>query len=722
MKALQSYTYYSRYACYNKENKRRETWFEAVDRMMDMHLRKYPIIKDEIEWIRPLIKEKRLLGSQRALQYGGAPIEKKNARLHNCSFSYCDRPRFFQEALWMLLCGSGVGFSVQKHHIDKLPKIKDPATNIVETFIIPDSIEGWADALGILIATYMESKEYTEWYGKTVKFDYSQIRSLGSKLSSGVGKAPGPEPLHRSLNKIRELLNKCILEGQKKLKPINAYDIVMHSADAVLSGGVRRSATICLFSIDDQEMMSAKTGNWFYDNPQRSRSNNSVMLLRQNTSKEDFLNIIDKVREFGEPGFIWVEDLECGFNPCVEVGLYAYDSENRSGWQVCNLSEINGGKIKCEEDFALAARGAAILGTLQAGYTNFEYLGSISEEIIRREALLGVSITGMMDNPDIIFDPEIQKRMAKLVVKTNKWVANKIGINQAARTTCIKPAGSTSCVLGTSSGIHPHHARRYFRRVQANAIEPVLSFFKKYNSYAVSKSVWSANNTDEIITFCIEVPDGAKIKNQISAIELLEYVKETQKNWVCNGKVQELCANENLSHNVSNTINVRDDEWDIVADYIYKNRKWFAGISLLPSSGDLDYPQAPMVKVKLPTEILRIYGDCALVASGLVVDGMHSFDNNLWAGCDAILGLGSEQTTEDKLDWIRRVKRFAERYLGGDTRKATYLLKDVNNWKTWMDLNREYKDVPYEEFIEQENTVDLHDTIACANGACEIHI
>jgi len=731
IKALQNYTYYSRYACYKENEKRRETWSEAVDRMMDMHLRKYPDMGEEIEWIRPLIKEKRFLGSQRALQFGGHPIEKKNARLYNCSFSYCDRPRFFQEALWMLLCGSGVGFSMQKHHVDKLPEIRGVDNTDVETFIIPDSIEGWSDALGILVATYMPHADYPDWYGKTVRFDFDEIRPAGSYLSSGVGKAPGPEPLRKSLVKIRDLLELCVEEGRTKLRPIDAYDIVMHASDAVLSGGVRRSATICLFSLDDEEMIAAKTGNWFYENPQRARSNNSVVLIRGETSKEDFLNIIGAVREYGEPGFFWTDDLEAGFNPCGEIGLFAKNEQGESGWQVCNLCEINGKKIRCEEDFALAARGAAILGTLQAGYTDFEYLGPISESIIRKEALLGVSITGMMDNPDIIFDPDTQKKMARLVVKTNKWMAKKIDINPAARTTCVKPAGTTSCVLGTASGIHPHHARRYFRRVQGNSLEPVLGYFKSYNSVAVEGSVWAANKTDEVITFCVEVPDGAKTKNQISAIDLLEHVKSTQRHWVESGKVADNCSQPWLSHNVSNTINIRDDEWDDVADYIYKNRKWFAGISLLPASGDLDYPQAPMVKVKLPTEVLREYGDGALMASGLVVDGLHAFGNNLWAACDAVMGLGDEliepsngehRYWEKKMDWVRRMRQFADRYLNGDLKKTTYLLKDVNNWKHWLDLNREYKDVPYDQFIEEENNVELKETVACAGGVCELHV
>jgi len=730
-KALQNYTYYSKYAGYSKDKKRRETWNEAVDRMLDMHLRRYSGMKEEIEWIRPLIKEKRFLGSQRALQFGGAPIEKKHSRLYNCSFSYCDRPRFFQEALWLLLCGSGAGYSVQKHHIAKLPEFTDKEDG-AEVFVIPDSIEGWADALGILLASYMPHPEYPEWEGKGVTFDYSLIRPAGSQLGSGVGRAPGPDPLKKALERIDALLQRCLTAGQDRLRPIDAHDIILHASDAVLSGGVRRSSCIALFSPDDVEMSTCKTGNWFYDNPQRARANNSAVLLRGETKKEDFFDLIKNVKEFGEPGFVWVDSLEAGFNPCSEIGLYAYDEDGNSGWSFCNLCEINGKKIKCKEDFALAARGAAILGTMQAGYTTFEYLGPVSERIVRREALLGISITGMMDNPHIIFNPEIQKEMAQLIVQTNEWVANKIGINPAARSTCIKPSGTTSCILGTASGVHPHHAKRYLRRVQANQLEPVLQFFKQYNPEAIEPSVWSANGTDEVITFVMEIPDGAKTKNQLSAIDLLEHVRLTQQNWVLSGKNEKHCTQKWLNHNVSNTISVRPNEWEEVAEYIYKNRKWFAGISLLPMRGDLDYPQAPFTTVHTPHELLKEYGDGVMFASGLIVDGLHAFDNNLWAACDAAMGLGNLSQEEPsngqhrcwvkKKDWVRRVNQFAERYLNGDVRKTTYLLKEINNWKKFLDLRRTYQVVPYEEFYEEENNTTLTETIACAGGACSIHI
>lgn len=479
IQTLQDYTFVSRYARYDGEKKRRETWDEAVDRVMGMHLRRYPQVEEDIRWAFDVVRQKRALGSQRALQFGGSPIEKHNARIYNCTVSFCDRLRFFQEAFWLLLCGSGVGFSVQKHHVAKIPAFvhsyEDRKALPKRTYEIPDSIEGWADALGVLLSSYFGTEDnsiFPEYNDVRVVFDYTQIRAAGSALNSCSGKAPGPQPLHRAIEKIRTLLERCLANGQDRLRPIDAYDIVMHASDAVLSGGVRRSATICIFSHDDEEMMNAKVGNWFYDNPQRARSNNSVLLLRDDTSREQFSEIMRSVKEYGEPGFLWSDSTEYLVNPCVEIGFWPVcPVTQKSGWAFCNLTEINGGMVKTKEDFVVAVRAASIIGTLQAGYASFPYLGEVTENIVKNEALLGVSITGVMENPDIILNPEIQQEMAKLVLDVNDEIAPKIGVNLCARATCIKPAGTSSCILGTSSGIHPHHWRRYLRRVQTNKME-----------------------------------------------------------------------------------------------------------------------------------------------------------------------------------------------------------------------------------------------------------
>lgn len=762
IEALQDYVFVSKYGRYRPELGRRETFEEAVDRVIDMHRKKYADldIEAELAFVSAAMKDRLVLGSQRALQFGGAPILRKDARIYNCTTSYCDRPRFFQECLWLLLCGAGTGFSVQTHHVAKLPDLTPVSGNVGRTFTIPDTIEGWADSLGVLMACYgIAAPEFEEWKGMEVRFDYSAIRPKGAPLSSSSGKAPGPEPLKNALEKIRELLDACVARGQNRLRPIDAYDVVMHASDAVLSGGVRRSATICMFSVHDQEMIKAKTGDWFITNPQRGRSNNSAVLLRDSTSRETFEELMTSVKEFGEPGFVWADSTEIMYNPCVEIGLYpaitkadyeqitcgttkhSYPDARKllSGWAFCNLCEINMKACVDEATWARACKAAAILGTLQAGYTKFEYLGPISEAIAQREALLGCSMTGMMDNPKLAFDAALQRKMAQLILDVNADVAVKIGVRPTARATCVKPAGTTSCILGTSSGIHAHHAKRYFRRAQGNELEAPLQYFALHNPKHIENSVWSANGTDKVVTFCIEVSDEALTKENVGAVDLLKYVKLTQENWVDAGRVLERCAAPFLRHNVSNTINVKPDEWDAVGRYIYDNRQAFAGISLLSHAGDKDYPQAPFCQVFTPQEVVAMYGDGALMASGLIVDGNHAFNDNLWAACDCALGIGEklEPPTFDpnnyetylnrhasfmkKVDWVRRAHKFAKNYFGNDVRRMTHCLKDVNNYKLWVDLNRVYQPVDWSLFMESaDDTGNVTLDSACSGGKCEV--
>ena len=721
---LQNYTFVGKYARWIPEKKRRETWKESVDRVKNMMYAQYPEANGEIEWAYDMMYKKRVLGSQRALQFGGSPIVKHNARVYNCIASFSDRPRFFQECMYLLLCGCGVGFSVQKHHVKKLPDIilKKEGT---KKYTIPDTIEGWSDAVGVLVSSYfVDSGLFPEYEGKNVNFDFSEIRPAGSYLSSSSGKAPGPEPLKKALTNIKKVLDKAIKEALfsvKKLEPIHVYDVVMHAADAVISGGVRRSATICVFSPDDEEMALAKTGNWFHDNPQRGRSNNSALLLRDSTTPEQFSSLMQSVKEFGEPGFVWADSTEFVVNPCVEIGLYPIDDETgETGWQACNLSTINCAKIKTKKEFLESCRAASIIGTLQAGFTSMPYLGEITEKILKREALLGVSMTGIMEQHKICLDPDIQKEGAREVKKANKEIAKIIGINQAARATCIKPEGTASCILGTSSGIHPHHAKRYIRRVQANKMENIYQHFRKTNPRACEESVWSANDSDDVISFCIEVPDGSKLKNKISAIGLLNYVKSTQQNWVMVGKTDSLCVQPYLQHNVSNTINVKPEEWDEVEKFIYKNRRYFCGVSLLPVSGDKDYPQAPFTTIYLPSEMVSHYGDGAVFVSGLIEVALNLWEDNLWAACDALLGLGQKVKGNGKKDWADRCQRFADKYMDGDIKSLTYCMKDVYNWKEWVDVKRSYSSVDYTECIEEEDNVVPEHEIACAGGKCEI--
>jgi hypothetical protein len=1086
LQELQNYTFVSKYARWLEDKSRRETWKEAVERVKNMMHTKYADfgISEEINWAYDMMYKKKVLGSQRALQFGGDPILKRHAKIYNCTSSYCDRLRFFQECFWLLLCGSGTGFSVQKHHVSKLPNLEhNPPEGEGTKYTIDDSIEGWADALGVLLSSYFSKpvEEFKKYKNTYVVFDYSNIRAKGSSLASGVGKAPGFEPLANGLEKIRALLDRCIVNGQKKLRPIDAYDIVMHSSDAVLSGGVRRSASLALFSPDDEEMAKAKTGNWYIDNPQRARSNNSALLLKNETTFEEFQVLMESVKEFGEPGFIWSESTEMIFNPCVvddstvvtdrglqmvsdlinkgfnaivdgisypsykgfwktgtkqvielefksgrtlkvtpnhkimtttgwkeagsinfgesvvinnhrsydytaninfesqdwkkgyllglflgdgnnsksaaqlkwwgeskeqyrkdaydmlsdvgfinnlhhdtqstvavyssieskqlmdfaiskncmvgtskkvtkesvcgswsyisglvagyfdadgtvlvnntkgsslrissvqlenlqnlqialnsfgiyskiyknrriegersmpdgrggtkdyfcqashelvisndnivrfakyipikntnklekiqtivsnykrmpnrtnftdilinkvvvgeldvydctvenihafdndgvyvhncvEIGMWPIDEESgKSGWQGCNLSTINCSSVTDEEDFYERCKAAAIIGTLQAGFTKLAYLGDISEKIFEREALLGVSLTGTMEKHELVLTEKVLTKGAKIAVETNKSISEKININQAARVTCLKPEGTSSSMLGTSSGIHPHHAKRYIRHVQANILEAPYQHFKKLNPQACEKSSWSANNTDEVIKFPIEVPDGAKLKNQLPAVEMLSVVKETQKNWVNSGKNKALCTQDYLSHNVSNTVTVKPDEWNEVTKYIYDNRKYFAGISLIPQSGDKDYPQAPFTTVYTSREIVKEYGDAALWCSGLIELGLNAFDNNLWAACDYVtLNQAHKDHPESKLVFVTKMKNFAGKYFDGDVRRLTYCMKDVYNWKIYCDLFNSFKKVDYTQLSETEdNTVGIEE-ISCAGGACLI--
>lgn len=726
VKALSDYTVYAKYTHYLEHKKRRETWHEAVDRVFDMHARKLddklnePKLKEYFDFAKSMVLKKRVLGAQRALQFGGSFIEKHNEKIYNCATTYVDRQRAFQEIMFLLLCGCGVGFSVQKHHIAKLPHVQRPKKDTVNV-IIEDSIEGWADSIGTLLESYFNGSH-------TVVFDYSKIRPEGS-LVSGQFKAPGSKGLERTHKMIVHVLERCL--GEKKqtaLRPIDAYDIIMHCSDAVLSGGIRRAATLCAFSVDDTDMITAKTGNWYTENPQRGRSNNSAVLVRSETTKEQFHNLMTAVRDSGEPGFIWVEDKEILKNPCVEIGFMPtlFDENGNateSGVQFCNLTEINGKKCQTEQEFFDACKASAIIGTIQAAYTTFPYLGKVSEEIVRREALLGCSITGVQDSPDILLNPEIQKQGAKLIKKINKQVAEMIGINPAARTTCIKPAGSSSLILGTASGIHPHHARRYIRRVQANRLEFPAWMYQQKNPLAVEESVWSASNTDVVISFLCDVPAGAITKNQLSAVDLLERVKLTQQNWVEHGTNTDLCVKPYIRHNVSNTITVQPHEWDEIEKYIYANRKWFAGISLLAASGDKDYPQAPFTTVYTPAEIVKEYGDASVFASGMIVDALRAYNNNLWAACSDVLLNNVAERTEQQVDWIRRAHQFSNRYFAGDYKRMTYCLKDVYNWKLWCDIEREHKPIDWSEVVEdiqQHIGIDTMGAAACAGGACEI--
>lgn len=732
LKQLSDYTFVSKYAKYLPKEKRRETVKESVARYREMMEKKYSAfdIKEELDFACSAYEELLVLGSNRSLQFAGPAIEKHNTRGYNCWGSYCDRLRFFQESMYILLCGGGVGFSVQQHHVAKLPDFSKNKRIEDKVWIIEDSIEGWADAVGVLLSTYFRSPVFPDFAHSKVIFDYSAIRPEGSSFSHGIGKAPGHKPLERSIEKIRALLDNAVLNNSH-IKPIDCYDIVMYISDAVLSGGIRRSATLAVFSFDDKEMMGAKTGNWMVTHPHRARSNNSCILLRRTTTWEQFNSIIESTKQYGEPAFIWADSYEQLFNPCLEIGFYCYNSKGQSGWQACNLSTQNGKKIRNRQDWERSIRAATILGTFQAGFTDFPYLGSVTEEICRRESLLGVSLTGWLEHPDLLLNPKLQQEMAATVLRINKELAKKININPAARAACIKPEGTSASFLGTFSGCHAGNSEDYIRYVQENELSRPAQYYKEINPIAISKSVWSENKSDLVIAFPCELSGKPILKKHLTAIQFLEIVKNLQINWVWSGRDLDLCTKPFLMHNVSNTCVVKPDEWDDVAKFIYDNREYFTAVSLLSSFGDKDYAQAPFTEIHRPEELVSIYGDGCMFASGLIEEGIRAFDGDLWKACSCALDKGEDISKKEHNDyaeekrlskekWIGRLKKFARKYYKNDLTKTTYLLKDVYNWKYFVDLKKETKEVNYLDMIEEENTTVGTKEVACGGGACLI--
>ena len=720
--------FYDGYSRFKDEENNYETWDEAVDRVLSMHENTYSNklnkLQSYIEEARIAYKEKRVLGAQRALQFGGDQLMKHQMRMYNCTSSYADRPEFFGEYFYILLCGAGAGFSVQNHHVAKLPKIQQ-RTKQAKGYIVEDSIEGWASALDVLMSSYfVGGGKHPDYEGRRVFFDLSQIRPKGAKISGGF-KAPGPEGLRRTLDKIEHMLQGLVMDAKEPIdmRPITVYDIAMHAADAVLSGGVRRSATICLFSPEDDEMMTAKTGNWFMDNPQRGRSNNSAVIVRDEATPEMFKSIMESVKSFGEPGFYFTTSKEHTTNPCVEIGMFP-QYNGKSGWQGCNLTEINGGMCTSEESFLQACRAAAILGTMQAGYTDFKFISDTSKKIFDREALLGVSITGWMNNPNILFDEKILKKGANIVKKVNKEVAAIIGINPAARTTCVKPSGNASVLLQTASGIHAEHSPMYIRNIQMNKESEITQAIAKSNPFMVEESVWSAGGTDVVVSFPIVPKKGSMFKDDLYGVKHLELVKKAQKYWVVAGTNEDLCADEGIHHNVSNTIIV--DDWDEVEKYVYKNRYSFSGISFLSPTGDKDYNQAPNTQVIDAKQMVAKYDQGAIFASGMVVDALKVYDN-LWTACSTAMGMGEDLSVESsensaKKDWVRRFERFAQNYLDGDMKKTEYCLKDAYLLHKWEKIQSNLKPVEWENDLTEKVYTDV-DTLAaaaCAGGACEI--
>ena len=565
---LSNITVYMKYAKYLPKENRRETWEELVTRNKEMHQKKYPHIKNEIENVYTLVYDKKILPSMRSLQFGGKPIEISPNRVYNCAYLPIDHVDAFSETMFLLLGGTGVGFSVQKHHVESLPDIKKPNPNRNRRYLIGDSIEGWADAIKMLVESYFGIKS------STPIFDFSDIRHKGALLVTSGGKAPGPQPLKDCIHNIKKVLD-AKSDGEK-LSPIEVHDIVCHIADAVLAGGIRRAALISLFSADDNEMISCKSGNWWELNPQRGRSNNSAVLLRHKITKEFFLDLWKRIElsGAGEPGIYLSNDKDWGTNPCCEIGLRPY--------QFCNLCEVNASDIESQEDFEKRVRGAAFIGTLQAGYTDFHYLRDVWKRTTEKDALIGVGMTGIGSGVVLGYD---MKLAAKAVKEENEIVAKLIGINNAARTTTVKPSGTSSLVLGTSSGIHAWHNDYYVRRIRVGKNEAIYTYLSVNHPELVEDEIFRPHDT-AVISIPQKSPEGSILRYE-SSFDLLERVKKVSQEWIKPGH-----RGGQNSHNVSATISLKEDEWEYAGEWMWENRKFYNGLSVLPYNGGT-YQQAP---------------------------------------------------------------------------------------------------------------------------------
>ena len=565
---LSKITVYMKYAKYIPELKRRESWEELVTRNMNMHIKRYPELKDSIVDNYQFVYDKKILPSMRSLQFGGKPIEISPNRVYNCAYLPIDSVDSFSEIMFLLLGGTGVGYSVQQHHVKQLPLVNKPYLKRKRRYLIGDSIEGWADAIKVLMKSYLNGKS------SRIEFDYSDIRAKGAQLVTSGGKAPGPQPLKECILKVTGILDHK--EDGEKLSSLEVHDIVCFIADAVLAGGIRRAALISLFSADDQEMISCKTGNWWENNPQRGRSNNSACLMRHKITKEFFMELWKRVElsKSGEPGIYLNNDKDWGTNPCCEIALRPY--------QFCNLCEVNASDIESQDDLNARVKAAAFIGTLQAGYTDFHYLREIWKETTEKDALIGISMTGIGSGRVLGYDME---KAAAVVKRENSRVAKLIGINKAARCTTVKPAGTTSLALGTSSGIHAWHNKYYIRRMRVGKNESIYKYLFQNHPSLLEDDYFRPHDT-AVISIPQKSPSGSILRTE-SPFALLERIKKISKEWIAPGH-----RKGSNTHNVSATISLKDHEWDDAGEWMWENREHYNGLSVLPYDGG-SYIQAP---------------------------------------------------------------------------------------------------------------------------------
>ena len=594
---LSSLTVYMKYSKYIPELKRRETWTELVDRNKQMHQEKFPQLKDEIEKAYELVYAKKVLPSMRSLQFAGRPIELNNSRIFNCSFLPIDDMRAFSEIMFLLLSGCGVGYSVQTHHIEKLPEITVPVKH--KRYLVGDSIEGWADAVRMLCKAYFTG-------GALPIFDFRDIRPKGAQLITVGGKAPGPEPLKECLFQLQKILERK--QNGEKLTSVEAHDMACHIADAVLSGGIRRAALIALFDLDDENMLTCKFGNWWEENPQRGRANNSAVVMRHKITEEEFFKLWKKIElsNSGEPGIYFSNDKDWGTNPCCEIALKPF--------QFCNLCEVNVSNIESQEDLNERVRVGAFIGTLQAAYTDFHYLRDIWRKTTEKDALLGVGMTGIGSGAVLGLDLKSAADLAKV---ENARIAEIIGVNKAARVTTVKPSGTSSLVLGTSSGIHAWHNDYYIRRIRVGKNEAIYTHLSIHHPELVEDDFFKPT-IQAVISVPQSAPEGSILRTE-NVIDMLERVKKFNTQWVKKGHRKG--ANTN---NVSATVSVKTDEWEKVGKWMWENKETFNGLSVLPYfSADTTYPQLPFEDI---TE--EQFDELVTHLHGLDLSKVVEFDDN----------------------------------------------------------------------------------------------
>jgi ribonucleoside-diphosphate reductase alpha chain len=565
LEALSKITVFSKYAKYIPELNRRETWDEIIGRYEAMMIKKYPYLEESIKESIPMIIDKKVLPSMRALQFAGPAAEVNNARIYNCCYLPIDSLHSFSESMFLLLGGTGVGYSVQYHHVSELPDITKPGK--ARTYLIEDSIMGWADAVKVLMKAYLEGSFLP-------KFDFRAIREKGARLVTAGGKAPGPEPLKLCLAHVQAILDRK--QPGETLSSLECHDILCHIANSVLAGGIRRSAMISLFDHNDEEMITCKYGNWWETNEQRGRANNSAVLPRGEISKEQFMALWKRVEASGsgEPGLYWSNNKDWGTNPCCEIALRPY--------QFCNLCEVNVSDVEDQEDLNARVAAAAFFGTLQAGFFNFHYLRPIWAKTTQKDALLGIGMTGIGSGEILKYDLEVAADVAKSV---NRLISAKIGTNEAARVTCIKPSGTTSLVLGTASGIHAWHNDFYLRTMRFNKNEDIAVYLMNNHPELCEDDVLRPNDT-VCVRIPVKAPEGSILRTE-TPIDTLERVKRFSTEWIKTGHV-----NGDNTHNVSATVSIRDDEWESVGEWMWENRETYNGLSVLNYWGG-SYAQAP---------------------------------------------------------------------------------------------------------------------------------